>query len=202
LQVVYLKKAFMAIWKLENLEDELRPLLLYVRRNYIGKFDKSIIMKLIIYLYDIFQTGYIDEDGKVKPPRFDPAMWNCFERVNAKIPRTTCALEAYHHYLNAEMTTHGRFGTFVPELQRQLQRGHVKLAAAAKSGKRKRSKSAPRRDKVFDELVADFGNLSVKDYLLRAGRDFQKIKRMRATVDHPPEDEDEYADEVNSDDEY
>jgi hypothetical protein len=86
-----------------------------------------------------------------------------------RLPRTSCAAEAFHSGFNHRIEQNPFFSRYVRFVQKQLMSSQQRIVEVITGGSRKRVQANVIRDEMIEEAVSKFGTLDLPDYLKRCG---------------------------------
>jgi hypothetical protein len=123
---------------------------------------------------DYFEDNFIGRArrGRRNAPRFPISMWNLYERVLTKLPRSNNAVEGWHHAFNNSVViahpTPGRLARKLHEEQHAMiiSRRQAELGQPAA----KKRKKYQRIDDALFTMVSDYRNREQMQYLSDIGR--------------------------------
>ncbi len=151
----------MALWNMKELLIELKPLLIYFRRNYIGNMKQ---LRILIPANNLQQYDY--SGSYARKARFDPGSWNCHDRVLENQPRTTCSAESFNNTMSERIASRPFYGTFMRGMQKMLNAADKHEIDIIKGMGRKRHTNIATRDVAIYKAVSMFyTDVTVLDYL-------------------------------------
>lgn len=120
-------------------------------------------------ILDYFETTYVGvlRRGVRRPPIYEHALWNVYDRVVNNLPRTTNAVEGWHNaFARSVGQSHANIWTFINMLKRE----HVHVHLSITQHQAGFAPPAPKRKYVdvnnrINTIVTTYANVLTIDYL-------------------------------------
>ena len=123
-------------------------------------------MPFVEYIENTFVNGMQRRNGRRSKPLFSVHEWNVYELTLEDKARTINSVEAWHRRFSVLVRSHSNLYSVLDALRREEQNNKMRISqlTVGASPKAKNIKAVRRRKRIL-QVVADYQNRSVEDYL-------------------------------------
>ena len=134
--------------------------------QYLKHIAPENALPFIGYIENTFVTGMQRRNGRRSKPLFSVPEWNVYELTLNDKARTINSVEAWHRRFGVLVRSHSNLYNVLDALRREEKviKTRISQLTVGTSPKKKNTK-AVRREKRILQVVTDYENRSLEDYL-------------------------------------